>query len=805
MKKLLWLALLLISRPALSDEKEGLLNKLLAPGKLLQGHEDLEKTGCLQCHTARRGTPDSKCLDCHKEIATFVKAKKGFHGRQEKQCFQCHSDHKGREFDSTLVDEKTFDHRQTGFSLEGKHSNLKCAECHTDSRKEKSIRSKDIRFLGATTTCESCHKKDDIHAFQGKLAEKDCNSCHSPKSWKDKVQFNHSKDTAYPLIGKHQNLKCQSCHNPTEKPSIYRWPKLSEEKCLSCHENVHAGRMNEKFLGPDCTGCHSSKLDTWKIKAFDHNKTNFVLKGAHAKLKCLDCHKQTPEALKIGSKAYQWISSQGDCVSCHEDVHKNNLTPRFQNACSKCHGLETWKIKAFDHKITGFELKDSHLKPKCIDCHKQTSEALASGPKNFNWTGAKSDCKSCHNDYHLYGSHRSKALALDRCENCHNEIRWEQTHDFAHNTQTRFAVDGRHTKLKCNDCHTQKDAEKNPSSGIYFWPELEQKPCETCHQSPHTSVFSEEAQKLSCLLCHTTNDWKTLAKNKFDHDQMTRFRLDGKHQEAKCMDCHLKDENQIFRFKAVTKNFCNECHENIHEEQFSAKFSEKACSDCHSTVNFSERSTMNHDETRYPLKDKHLEVRCNQCHTPTKKSFKKSLPQKFMAKFVFQEQELKTCLTCHSNDPHRGNYGKQCAECHSEKGWKLARDFHKNFTLTGVHYNLRCVECHKSGRRLTGLNNACMLCHQKDDIHGGGLPRCYECHRQDFWEKTSFSHAMTHFPLRGAHRTIDCSSCHGSGVYRGTQNQCVNCHLKDAQPVPRHQLAEFTVCSQCHNQFSFQK
>src|SRR4051812_12799246 len=47
------------------EASEGLLNKLLAPGQLIEGHKNLEHSRCLDCHEPRKGVPDSKCLKCH--------------------------------------------------------------------------------------------------------------------------------------------------------------------------------------------------------------------------------------------------------------------------------------------------------------------------------------------------------------------------------------------------------------------------------------------------------------------------------------------------------------------------------------------------------------------------------------------------------------------------------------------------------------------------------------------------------------------------------------------------------------------
>ena len=177
-----------------------------------------------------------------------------------------------------------------------------------------------------------------------------------------------------------------------------------------------------------------------------------------------------------------------------------------------------------------------------------------------------------------------------------------------------------------------------------------------------------------------------------------------------------------------------------------------------------------------------------------------------------------TCINCHKkDDKHKGDFGINCAQCHREKSWKYSKDFHKNFTLHGAHYTAECSECHNdNGKKLSGTSENCIYCHQKDDVHSGSLPNCNDCHRQQFWEHTRFRHSMTFFPLRGAHRTLDCFQCHNSNSgnvnnnqYEGTPADCSQCHATDRASVsgvaqPRdHTGATFDDCSQCHNQFSF--
>jgi len=68
-----------------------------------------------------------KCLDCHKEIASRLNAHSRLHSSygprpgSSQGSVKCHSDHNGLDFPLIQWDIKTFDHKQTGYALEGKH------------------------------------------------------------------------------------------------------------------------------------------------------------------------------------------------------------------------------------------------------------------------------------------------------------------------------------------------------------------------------------------------------------------------------------------------------------------------------------------------------------------------------------------------------------------------------------------------------------------------------------------------------------------------------------------------------------
>ncbi|MGZ3840929.1 MAG: hypothetical protein ACXVCA_02495 [Bdellovibrio sp.] len=811
---------------------------MFAPDPMISGHKNLEGKDCLRCHDAGKGISTEKCLSCHKDIKPFIKSQTGFHGLASKTqtCIQCHTDHKGRKHDTTVVNVKKFEHTKlTGYELVGKHAKIKCEECHKEKRTHMAIRPQDIRYSGMKgSSCRSCHNKDDIHFFKGPFAKKDCNSCHDSLSWKQGIGFNHDTDTNFKLVEKHRELKCNDCHlkNKANKEFRYRWENLAKKQCLSCHENFHKNRLGPKFSTGECTTCHTQTK--WTIENFDHQITGYKLNGKHADVQCIDCH-----------------------------------IPHLKKPSAKL-------------KLTAKEIKI----------------------KDLNFTGLKQECLSCHADFHKFGATSNKILGnLNQCSKCHEESSWTKTHSFNHDTHTSYPLDGKHLDLKCADCHMPQSLKANRKTTLnfnikkptYHWDQLSTKTCETCHKNPHIGQFSKELSAKKCTLCHVTESWSVQKSDSaFDHNK-TRFALDGAHKGARCNDCHGDTGHKKFKFKSVESKFCIECHQDIHERQFSANFSTKNCSECHSTDKFKPLKFFDHNRTNYQLKGQHEKLQCSDCHKPSPKAYSLTWPnvktedhkKQFIAQasqFQFANLKEKSCSQCHMDyhkgqlsqncqqchnenswksttfnhnkqsrfplafkhaelkcekchfqentktifknetkplvrykpiasqcvdchkDPHKGNFGKTCQECHSEKSWSATKDFHKNFTLSGVHYTLECSECHTDRKKLTGFSQKCILCHQKDDVHNGSLPNCNNCHTQHFWEVTSFRHSLTRFALRGAHRVIECTECHNNGIYKGLNSSCVSCHLGDFQANPAPHSTGNTDCIQCHrNTFTFKK
>ncbi|HEX7151595.1 MAG TPA: cytochrome c family protein [Thermoanaerobaculia bacterium] len=521
----------------------------ISPGPLSEAHAKLEgAANCLKCHEAKQGVSPAKCLTCHTALRARIQAGKGLHARPEyRTCERCHNEHHGRAFRLIHWDPAKFDHRQTGFPLEGAHAKAKCASCH-----------KTRSFLGLSQSCTSCHT--DPH--KGQLPS--CTSCHAMTAWKPAPKFDHAK-ARFPLTGKHVNVACAKCH-PTPA-----FRGVAFQRCTDCHKDPHAGRF-----GPTCTQCHSTAA--WKgVQAtanFDHAKTGFPLTGAHKTAQCSECH-----------RAGKFQGTPKTCTSCHRDPHEG----RLGKSCERCHSTTTFRAVAnFDH------------------------------------------------------------------------------------TRTRFPLTGRHTAVRCAQCHTGGKLRGVPMT------------CNGCHTDPHKGRLGK-----ACESCHSTAGFAKVSG--FDHDA-TRFPLRGAHRTAKCESCHTT--GRALKFSRFDR--CGSCHRDVHAGQMTGD-----CADCHSVTRFlpSTFGVEQHQRTKFPLAGAHLAVPCNACHV------KKQNVVQFRLSSA-------ACTDCH-RDPHRGETARfgTCTTCHRLEAWgRVAFDHTKTgFPLEGAHARVRCAECHKTGFK--GVPRACAACH----------------------------------------------------------------------------------------------
>jgi len=606
----------------------------ISPGPLAKAHESLNgPTQCTTCHAFGKGTASLKCTECHTEIAQELAQGRGLHARfsNKEDCAKCHSDHNGADFPLIhwVPSQKEFDHKQTGYVLEGKHAGIDCNRCHMPARIGASvkpqIKMKELRrsFLGLSQECVSCH--EDPH--KGQLGQ-NCTQCHNFADWKVATKIDHNK-TRFPLTGLHAHVPCAKCHTPVTPGSPARLTGILFAKCSDCHADAHHGAFPRA-----CETCHTTS--GWKkipaSQQFDHSKTKYPLLGKHVEVDCLKCH--------AGGNFKKPVAFE-KCSDCHTpDPHSGQFAKRQQKGeCAECHTVEGWKPSGFgvlQHRTSAYPLDGKHISVPCAKCHVPAGAAT-------RYKVAFANCLDCHADVH--GGQFAKAPYNGRCEPCHVVAGFQpSTYSIAQHQKSRYPLAGAHLAITCGECHT-KDRVGYSAKVVPY--QFEDRTCTGCHKDPHNGQFKDRmAEKgpagtaKGCEACHSLKSWMDLPG--FDHSK-TSFPLIGAHIKLQCDECHKPAEPggklSAASFKTAP-TACSGCHEDIHAGQFTKSGQARKCEECHNSNKW-KPSLFNHEtQTDFSLKGAHEKVACDQCH--------KGFRVVGAKRVLFYKPTPRRCVDCHN-------------------------------------------------------------------------------------------------------------------------------------------------------------
>ena len=748
-----------------------------------------KRVSCTECHTdMHNSTLGNDCSRCHTPNSWIIKNTSEMHqqsrfpllgAHKTASCSSCHKSSSSLQFEPLGIEcndchQQDFRNTTSPNHVLGGYS-TNCLECHSSGSTSWNTKTIDHSFfpltsghaIGCTqchvsgkfaklpTVCNSCHQKNYTaavvpnHVAAG--IPNDCATCHTTTSWKPSP-FNHTT-TGFELKGGHKTLvQCSDCH----KGNL----TAAKPECITCHQVQYdtAPKHKQLVYPNDCSKCHT--FNNWLATSFNHTNTNFPLTGTHQTVDCAKCH------------ISRLAGTPTQCNSCHQKNYTATQTPVHITAgittdCATCHNTIGWKPASFNHITTGFELKGRHKSlVQCSDCHKG------------NLTAAKPECISCHQlQYDNAPKHKQSGYSTN-CIECHGSgaVSWSAgaiNHDF-------FPLTAGHA-IGCVQCHITGTFGKLPTQ------------CSNCHQKNYTAtqVPNHITAGISndCATCHTPTAWKP---SSFNHTT-TGFELKGGHKIViQCSDCHKGN-------LTAAKPECISCHQVQYEN--APKHKQLGyptdCAKCHTPNNWLETS-FNHLLTNFPLTGAHIQVVCSTCHTNS---------------FAGTPTE---CNSCHQRNytaavvPNHVAAGitNDCATCHTTTAWKPSPFNHitTGFELKGGHkVVVQCSDCHKSN--LTAAKPECISCHQVQYENAPkhkqlGYPTdCAKCHTVNNWLETSFNHSLTNFPLKGAHTTVLCSSCHTNG-FAGTPTACFSCHttIYNNTTNPNHKAAGFpTNCEMCHS------
>ena len=480
------------------------------------------KVACETCHDRGTDQPPSKgstCASCHDDV---------HHGEfAARDCAGCHR--------VAGFAPSTFgpaQHATTGYALEGAHAAAPCGECHPGARPR-------VGWQLVAFQCLDCHDNPHGEQFAKEMTSGGCAQCHTALSW-HQLKIEHA---SWPLTGAHARTACAACHGdrPAGAPAAaYRG---IARDCEGCHDDRHAGQFRQSAPDRRCASCHAT--ESWRIAAFDHDKTRYPLEGVHRTMACDRCH--APATLRDGTTAVRWRLGYFRCNDCHADPHRGATASMD---CNTCHAATSWQLaagagKAFDHERTTFPLRGAHVQAACAGCH----------------TGGKppQTCDACHRDPH-------QGRMDGQCYECHTAVAWSDVATLEQHRRTRMPLTGRHALIECVACHRYRQGERAYSDTPVD--------CYPCHDDDYHSAAthpnhdgSEGGKPLSrqCGMCHGTIAWSpavaapgsVMPREQAEREHDAYFELStGSHRALDCTSCHVDPR----RARAVR---CDACHDDV--------------------------------------------------------------------------------------------------------------------------------------------------------------------------------------------------------------------------------------------------
>jgi len=254
-----------------------------------------EVVDCITCHGNNLSSKPKhdKCIDCHKDYheGKFVK------DRILQDCADCHN---VQGFSPSLFSIEK--HSKLKFPLAGSHLAVPCFMCHKTET--------GWNFNFDELKCVKCHDNPHGNSISEKFfGNSRCENCHNENTWKS-IKFDHS-GTGFILAGKHETAFCSDCHiENSDGVKKHKFSGLGKN-CQTCHKDNHAGQFLVEGV-TSCENCHG--FNDWKASKFNHKTTKFKLEGAHEKVPCSLCHKETT---KEGIQFILYKIEDYRCESCH--------------------------------------------------------------------------------------------------------------------------------------------------------------------------------------------------------------------------------------------------------------------------------------------------------------------------------------------------------------------------------------------------------------------------------------------------------------------------------------------------------
>ena len=677
-----------------------------------------------------------------------------------------------------------FDHRATGFLLDGVHRDLSCESCHLDAV-----------FKGTPRSCGVCHITGSRFNATPKTANhilttNDCGACHDTTSFRPAIHFDHAQVLGT-CAGCHNGVlaqgegkthpatsqACEACHtvmswNPPKAVDHTQIPLAVAGFCIICHNGVQASGMNATHLqtNGECGDCHLTS--TWTGASFDHTG---IVSG------CSSCHNGTVavgmaashmptsnlceacHTTGLGTRSPSWTPSLFDhaqtavttCQTCHNGTVRistgfvsgqpaNHVPPIPSTLdCGVCHGnnpaAETWTVLAASIATLHSGLSANN----CLMCH--AGETFAGVPAPYvpmSISGVSPTRSTPLSPPHI------PVIAGTDCSACHGAA--YQAGGFGPATAMSAAKHA-FVSTACDVCH-----DTGRSFYVGGGTPLQLRPADHINASDPRLVTGD------CSSCHETQDWNSTA--------MPAGHMPNPANQA-CSVCHTSAPSDYTTatlaanavlHTGIAAN-CGQCHGGAAALTWYNNFTPKDallapshipylpgtdCSSCHSSTTYAAGAfgPMNMTQAKHAL----VPTSCNTCHE---------------AGLSFYMGAASPALQGRPADHTSGQMvaPNDCGQCHNTANW--------NSTAM------------PAGHMPNPANQACSVCHTAAPsdytvfasiavLHTGITTGCSQCHggttQLTFYNNIDNPKAAVLTPAHiPAFTGTDCSSCHAPNFVAG--------------------------------------
>ncbi len=216
-----------------------------------------------------------------------------------------------------------------------------------------------------------------------------------------------------------------------------------------------------------------------------------------------DCGRESHETCFAGTGGGQILAVDENNLDLRVFAHHSRNPPINRARPVEIEATyDTWKTSNFTialHQKSRYPLTGAHLAIACNECHKP----MAGSPVALYHFKTVA-CTTCHEDIH-HGEFTNRMAAISApagnpagCEACHQTKDWHEMSKFDHST-TKFALDGSHRAVQCNECHKPPNLERTMVHVNFADAPVA---CNQCHQNPHADQFGPRV--LKCAECHNT-------------------------------------------------------------------------------------------------------------------------------------------------------------------------------------------------------------------------------------------------------------------------------------------------------------